>query len=329
VPEETSAAVVESRHGNGEPGQGDVPATHDGADVHSSIAVVRKPTAPPDGKRAREPVLVATPAAPTSPLAALPEKSIPGFPAKPQKVLASDPLASVVKQAKHFQAEGRLVEARDLLSDAYLANRLTREQRGRLAEELEPLAWEILRSHTILEHGQLYEVEAGDVLVKIAKPFHVPPEFLMRINGIKNARLIRQGQKLKIVRGPFDLLADLSEFELTVLQNGKFVRRFSIGVGRSDSPTPVGLFKVGTKLVNPTYYPPPSDTEHRRPLPPDHPENPLGTRWIDIGLGYGIHGTADDQSVGQESSRGCIRMRNNDVEELYDMVTEGSRVLIR
>jgi LysM repeat protein len=327
APKQGSAAVVESRDTN--PLEADVPADQDTAGSNSTIPVVRKSAASPDGTRTREPVLVATPAVPTSPLAALPEKVIAGFPPRPQKTLSSDPLASLVKHAKHLRAEGQLVEARDLLSDAYLAHRLTREQRKRLAVELEPIAWEILRSHTILPDGQLYEVESGDVLIKIARPLHVSPEFLMRINGLKNARLIRQGQRLKLVNGPFDLLAEPAEFELTVLHHGKFVRRFTIGVGRSDSPTPVGLFTVGTKLINPTYYPPPSDTEHRRPLPPGHPENPLGTRWIDIGLGYGIHGTADAQSVGQESSRGCIRMRNDDVEELYDIVTEGSRVLIR
>jgi LysM repeat protein len=277
----------------------------------------------------REPVLMATSPVPTSPLGALPEKVIPGFPSRPQRALQADPLASVIKQAKYLCSEGKIVDARDLLSDAYLGNRLTREQRVRLAEELEPLAWEILRSHQILNDGQVYEVEAGDVLIKIAKPFHVTPEFVMRLNGLKNPKSIRPGQRLKLAQGPFDVLAEVSEFELTVLQHGKLVRRFSIGVGKSETPTPLGLFKVGTKLPNPTYYPPPSDTENRRPIPPGQPGNPLGSRWIDIGLGYGIHGTAEESSVGQESSRGCLRMRNADVEELYDMVTEASRVLIR
>jgi lipoprotein-anchoring transpeptidase ErfK/SrfK len=210
-----------------------------------------------------------------------------------------------------------------------LNNRLTTEQKNRLAEELQPLAWEILRSPAVLEDGQLYEVQAGDVLIKIAKHFYVPPEFVMKLNGLKNARTIRPGQKLKLVEGPFDVLTDLSGFELTVLRKGKFVRRYAIGIGRSDTPTPSGLFKVSTKLEKPTYYPPPSDPDHRRPIPSGHPDNPLGTRWIEIGLGYGIHGTIDPNSIGKESSRGCIRMKNEDVEELYDMVTEGSRVLIR
>lgn len=79
------------------------------------------------------------------------------------------------------------------------------------------------------------------------------------------------------------------------------------------------------KVVNPTWYPSEGGI-----VPPDDPRNPLGTRWIGIGGSYGIHGTRDPDSIGKAESRGCIRMRNRDVEELYDMlIEEHSRVLIR
>ena len=51
-------------------------------------------------------------------------------------------------------------------------------------------------------------LKPGDVLVKLCKPFHVPPEFIMRINGLKSARSIRPRQELKLVQGPFDVLAE-------------------------------------------------------------------------------------------------------------------------
>jgi hypothetical protein len=300
----------------------------------SATAPVRKTG---DGRleqRPREAVLASTPPLAASALAALPEKGIPGFPRTRLAVLSSDQLASAFKQAKFLRADGKLVEARDLLSDVYLNHRMTHEQRMRLADELEPLSFEILRSHSILEDGQLYEVEPGDVLVKIARPFRVPPEFVMKINGIKRASSIRPRQELKLVQGPFDVLAELAEFELTVLHHGKFVRLFSIGIGTRENPTPTGLFKVGTKLEKPAYFPTATDHLRRGSIPPGgipsgDPDNPLGSRWIDIGLGYGIHGTNEPDTVGRESSRGCIRLRNEDVEEVYDMLTEGSRVLIR
>jgi hypothetical protein len=299
------------------------------ASAPATIAAVRKTEQQSSNLKPRDGVLASTPPLATSALAALPEKAITGFPAAPQSALTSEQLASAFKQAKRLCADGELVEARDLLSDVYLNNRMTHKQRVRLVHELEPLSLEILRSHSILEDGQLYEVEPGDVLVKLCKPFRVPPEFVMKINGIRRASSIRPRQELKLVQGPFDVLADRAEFELAVLHHGKFVRRYSIGIGTRENPTPAGLFKVGTKLVNPTYYPTANDRNRRGPLPPGDPDNPLGSRWIDIGLGYGIHGTSDSETVGRESSRGCIRLRKEDVEELYDMVTEGSRVLIR
>ncbi|MBI3463323.1 MAG: L,D-transpeptidase family protein [Planctomycetes bacterium] len=169
-------------------------------------------------------------------------------------------------------------------------------------------------------------MQHGDTLAKLAKPFHVPHEFIIRINRLSNARSIQPRQTLKFVQGPFDVLVELSEFELTVLQKGKFVRRFGVGIGTDENPTRTGLYTVSHKQVNPRKWPDPVD---RRNIPGGSPENPLGSRWIAIGLGYGIHGTNDPPSIGQKTSRGCIRMRNEDVEQLYDMVIEGSRVLIR
>ena len=60
----------------------------------------------------------------------------------------------------------------------------------------------------------------------------------------------------------------------------------------------------------------------------DDPTNPLADRWIDIGDSSGIHGTIDPQSVGRAESRGCIRMFNSDVEEVFDMLGVGSEVVI-
>jgi len=54
----------------------------------------------------------------------------------------------------------------------------------------------------------------------------------------------------------------------------------------------------------------------------------LGTRRLDLGDGYGIHGTDDPQSIGRSVSHGCVRMRNSDIEQLYPMVPVGTPVYI-
>jgi lipoprotein-anchoring transpeptidase ErfK/SrfK len=71
-------------------------------------------------------------------------------------------------------------------------------------------------------------------------------------------------------------------------------------------------------------------------LPPDHPENILGTRWLGFAqkdgfpeaATFGIHGTKEDQTIGTESSNGCIRMHNGEVEELFEWVGAGTAVEI-
>jgi len=54
----------------------------------------------------------------------------------------------------------------------------------------------------------------------------------------------------------------------------------------------------------------------------------LGTRRLELGDGYGIHGTNDPASIGHAASHGCVRLRNEDVEKLYDMVPVGTPVYI-
>jgi hypothetical protein len=74
------------------------------------------------------------------------------------------------------------------------------------------------------------------------------------------------------------------------------------------------------RLVRPTYYAP-------GVVIPAGPQNPLGPRWIGLNLkSYGIHGTNQPQSIGHSESHGCIRMRNRDVAQLFEMVRVGDVV---
>ena len=60
------------------------------------------------------------------------------------------------------------------------------------------------------------------------------------------------------------------------------------------------------------------------------PENSLGTRWLGFDKkGYGIHGTVEPETIGQQVSQGCVRMLNEDVEELYDLLPRGTRVTVQ
>ena len=64
-------------------------------------------------------------------------------------------------------------------------------------------------------------------------------------------------------------------------------------------------------------------------MPAESPENILGSRWMGLSeRGYGIHGTVDPKSVGQQVTAGCVRMLNSEVEELYTIVPAGTEVTI-
>ena len=92
----------------------------------------------------------------------------------------------------------------------------------------------------------------------------------------------------------------------------------------TNNSTPVGVFKVTDKLVNPTWY------KAGAVVPSGSPQNELGSRWLGISAkGYGIHGTIAPEKLGQQITAGCVRMKNEEVEELYSLVPPGTEVTIQ
>jgi L,D-transpeptidase ErfK/SrfK len=169
---------------------------------------------------------------------------------------------------------------------------------------------------------QPYVVKPNDQLAVFSKKYNVPWEYLAKLNHV-DAKKIRPGQQLKVIKGPFSAIVELNSYTMTVHAYGYFVRAYKIGIGR-DGATPLGKFTVLKKVVNPQYTDPQGQV-----VEGGDPTNPLGDRWLDLGKSYGIHGTIDPNSIGKAESRGCIRLRNENVEEVYDMLAVGSEVVIR
>ena len=118
------------------------------------------------------------------------------------------------------------------------------------------------------------------------------------------------------------LVISIPNRKIVLIENGKVVRTFPVAVGKASTPTPTGDFRIVTQVSHPTWYGP------KQVVPPG-PGNPVGTRWMGLGYkGYGIHGTNEPRSVGKASSHGCIRMRNRDVEQLFELVHVGDPVEI-
>lgn len=107
-------------------------------------------------------------------------------------------------------------------------------------------------------------------------------------------------------------------------------RTYRVAVGKPGYSTPRGSWEIVQKRYRPTWGNPGSAwaAEMPRFIPPG-PGNPLGTRALNLSVpGIRIHGTSNVASIGTAASHGCIRMVRRDVEELYDLVDVGTRVLI-
>lgn len=120
------------------------------------------------------------------------------------------------------------------------------------------------------------------------------------------------------------ILINIPAHSLRLYEDNNCVAMYPVGVGRIESKTPAGFYKIVEKIENPTWVDP-GDTSVAISSGPD---NPLGYRWLGIGGNYGIHGTNKPSSVGHYVSNGCVRMVEADVEKLFDKVDVGTEVQI-
>jgi lipoprotein-anchoring transpeptidase ErfK/SrfK len=121
-----------------------------------------------------------------------------------------------------------------------------------------------------------------------------------------------------------------NKFLFLVQGDGKAMR-YGIGVGRPGF-TWSGVKQISAKKEWPAWTPPP-EMLVRRPDLPRHmeggPQNPLGARAMYLGSSmYRIHGSNEPWTIGTNVSSGCIRMRNEDVIDLYGRVSVGARVIV-
>jgi len=179
----------------------------------------------------------------------------------------------------------------------------------------------LLFSPTVTDLDVVYEVKPGDTLGKIATKSQTTVDFLKRANSLTGS-VIRPQQKLKVPKGHFSIVVDKSQNQLLLTEDNQFIKLYEVATGK-DNSSPVGTFKIVTRITNPVWY------KQGAVVPPDSPENILGTRWLGLEKqGYGIHGTTDPHAIGQQVTAGCVRMRNSDVEEIFDIVPIGTDVTI-
>jgi len=152
-----------------------------------------------------------------------------------------------------------------------------------------------------------------------------------------------QAEAADTQRSQRELVLDRRRRQLVVLDNGLELRRFSVAVGKPGWETPVGHFQVIELVVDPIWVHPATG----QAIPPGV-DNPLGSRWIGFyrdckpRKGFngnanltthgcvtaGFHGTPNRASVGRAVSHGCVRLLDEQAQDLFALVQLGTPVTV-
>lgn len=242
------------------------------------------------------------------------EKIVVDFPESPEGEKAIWEIADFYKQSQELELEKQTLKR---LIEGYAQSELTDKALERLSE----INLESLFSIAPTANSTMYEVKPGDSLYKIAKLYNTNVELIQKTNKLTNT-LIKPGMKLKIITSVFSLFVSKTDLLMTLKADGELVKTYKVGIGR-DNSTPVGQFKLVNRIVDPVWY------KTGAIVPAGSQENILGTRWMGFSEpGYGIHGTVDNLPIQEQKTQGCLRMMNNEVEELFIIVPVGTEITI-
>ena len=246
--------------------------------------------------------------------------------------------ASKLARGMNMIREGRLVQGRRALSEALLASdgSLSALDAQTVRDTLASVNKQLVFSNQVTPADPLaesYLVQSGDYLSVIAPKYGVPYQFLERINQTPAERL-QAGKPIKVIKGPFHARISKRNFRMDIFLNDAdgtpiYIRSFKVGLGEKSS-TPMGPFIIapGSKVTNPSWRNPRTHEFYAK----DNPDNPIGEYWMALKganeqteslTGYGIHGTIDPSSIGREASMGCVRMSDDDIALLFDMLSPG------
>lgn len=291
--------------------------------VWGLFALTSRPTnEAPHSSEPPAPPVAATPA-PAEPKPAPTPAKAPERPATPAAesgtVTRND--AALLAEAQRLKAEDQYQAAREKLQ-ALLAAQPDPAVRAQAETLLGEIHIGLVLSPRPMPEKTDYTIQPGDSLAKIAQKFGTTVEQLMKSNQLTR-HLVRVNDRLRVFSGRFTIKVDKSDNTLTLYLNDSFFKRYRVGTGQYNR-TPVGTFKITDKIPQPPWWRPDG-----KMIPYGDPENLLGTHWLAIDVpGYGIHGTWEPDTVGRQSSAGCVRLTNADIEELYTLLSVGTPVII-
>ena len=286
------------------------------------------PPAPGEQPRPVEPA----PASP--PQIEKPAEAAPPPAAPPATLPAVAPAGSVDARAEMEAgyaalARNELVTARTRLNRA-LHGGIKDAEVPRIRQTLSELAEKTLFSKGVHEGDPLaerYVVSSGNSLARIARRNDISEDVLASVNGIANKNHIREGLTLKVIHGPFHASVSKSEHLIHIYLQDVYVRSYRVALGTNGS-TPTGRWRVENHLENPSWTDPRSGKRWHA----NDADNPIGEFWIGLQgaegeavgqTGYGIHGTIEPETIGQDVSLGCVRLNAEDIATVYRLLQPG------
>jgi LysM repeat protein len=236
------------------------------------------------------------------------------------------PMFPAVRVAVQAELErGELAQALLRLSDWYGDPSLTPAEQQEVETLLSQLAgsviWEGPPAHRL---EPAHVVQAGETLEDIGAKYDVPWQLLGKINGVADPKALQPGQQLKVLRGKFSAIVDLSERAMTLFLDRRYAGKFAVEL---DPTTAIeeGQWKVDQKLLTPAgggVYGGASGTTEDRSLLLANAADPAAPAAVLRGPG------SSDPASPQPDGR-VIRLKSTDVNDVYDILSVGSKVTIR
>ena len=287
------------------------------APIQAELAPVPVPDAPPPPPADLAPAAPAPAPAPDP----APAAAAPAAPAPAPAPIAAGDVAARFAQAREKLQNGDYQGAREAALAALAGQPGDPEIEG----FLNGLAMPLLASQRPMPEKVEHVVQSGDYLGKLAATYNTPVALIAKANNVQGAN-IRVGETLRLLDGNahvFALTVSKTRNDLVATLDGQFFKRYRVSTGEN-AKTPVGTYKIVDKIAQPAWHKPGG-----KAIPYGHPDNLLGTHWLALDLpGYGLHGTWEPDSIGKQSSAGCVRLLNPDIEELYTILPKGTLVTI-
>jgi len=194
----------------------------------------------------------------------------------------------------------------------------------------------------VIGRVEQYTVKKGESLIEIAPKFDLGYNEISEANPDVDPFIPPTGLPVRLpmmwiipdVPAREGIVINISEMRLYYFlgKRTKLMMTFPIGVGDEGKETPVGVFRIVQKIVDPYWHVPKSIKMERPDLPsivPPGPENPLGSHAMRLSLqSVLIHGTNKPWSVGRRATHGCLRLYPEDIRRLFRMVRKGEKVTI-